>query len=75
MLEEPVENTAREAPKLERGKGNGRPRSEAITAYAASSGRQRQGGPPAQDIPQVVRALARLALQQETSIKVRDNTT
>ena len=55
---------------------NGRPHSEASRHTQPRRGRQPKGGPPAQDLSQVVRALARLALQQETSIKVlRQDTT
>ena len=66
LKEEPGEDTTREAkaPKLEGGKGSGRPHSE------PRRGQQPKGGPPAQGLSQVVKALARLALQQETSIKV-----
>ena len=77
LKEEPGKDTTREAkaPKLEGGKGNGRPHSEA-SRHTPRPGRQPKGGPPAQDLSQVVKALARLALQQETSIKVlRQDTT
>ena len=71
LKEELGEDTTREAkaPKLKGGKGNGRPHNEASRDTQPRRGRQPNGSPPSQDLSQVVKALARLALQQETSIK------
>ena len=65
-----------QGPQRESGKRSGRPANSALPPMQQRRGRPPKQGPPHQDLNQVVKALAKLALQQETALKVlRQDTT